>query len=122
MISWMLHAASMPNPVLRVDMTSEWSPKMERAAQATERAETWKTVLVSSPAILNMFGIIRSRPCEAVNVVVNAPEVSAPWTAPLAPPSDWSSETSGMVPKMFLTPRALSSSAFCPISEDGVIG
>ena len=34
------------------------------------RAATWKTVLVSSPAILYMFGIISSKPCEAVKVVV----------------------------------------------------
>ena len=32
-------------------------------------------MLVSSPAILYMFGIIRSKPCEAVNVVVKAPVV-----------------------------------------------
>ena len=46
---------------------------MERACVATVRAVTWKTAEVSSPAILNMFGIIRSRPCEAVKVVVRAP-------------------------------------------------
>ena len=36
-----------------------------------ERAATWKTVGVSSPAILNMLGIIRSRPWDAVKVVVS---------------------------------------------------
>ena len=33
-------------------MTSWWSPKIERACAATERAATWKTVLVSSPGDL----------------------------------------------------------------------
>ena len=36
------------------------------------------TVGVSSPAILNMFGIIRNSPCEAVNVVASAPVCSVP--------------------------------------------
>ena len=40
---------------------------------------------VSSPAILYMFGIMRSRPCDAVNVVASAPAWSAPCTAPAAP-------------------------------------
>ena len=68
----------MANPVCRQAMTSEWSPKMDNPWQASERAVTWKTVLVSSPAILYMLGIIRSSPCEAVKVVVRAPEASAP--------------------------------------------
>jgi len=38
----------------------------------------WNTVLVSSPAILYMLGIISSRPWLAVNVVVSEPVVSAP--------------------------------------------
>ena len=42
----------------------------------------------SSPAILYMFGIIRSRPCEAVKVVVRAPAWIEPWQAPAAPASD----------------------------------
>ena len=54
-------------------MTSEWSPKIDKAWVPIERAATWKTQGVSSPAILNMFGIIKSRPCEAVKVVVSAP-------------------------------------------------
>ena len=74
---------------------------MERPWQAKARAVTWKTVEVSSPAILYMLGIIRRRPWEAVKVVVRAPEVRAPWTAPEAPPSDCSSETLGIVPQMF---------------------
>ena len=72
---------SCPNPVVRVAITSEWSPKIERACVATVRAATWKTAAVSSPAILNMLGIMRRRPWEAVNVVVNAPAWSAPCTA-----------------------------------------
>ena len=52
--------------VWRVDMTSEWSPKMQSAWAASVRAETWKTPGRSSPAILYMFGIIRRRPWEAV--------------------------------------------------------
>ena len=61
---------------------------------------------VSSPAILYMLGIISSRPCDAVKVVVSAPACSAPWTAPAAPPSDCISTTSGTVPQMFCRPSA----------------
>ena len=43
-------------------MTSEWSPKMFSAWVATARADTWKTLGSSSPAILYMLGIISSRP------------------------------------------------------------
>ena len=74
---------------------------------------------VSSPAILYMFGIISSRPCEAVKVVVSAPACSAPWTAPAAPPSDCISMTSGTVPQMFVLPCADHSSANSPIGDDG---
>ncbi len=77
---------------------------------------------VSSPAILNMFGIINRRPCEAVKVVVNAPACSAPCTAPEAPPSDCISTTSGTVFQMFLLPLADHSSAHSPMFEEGVIG
>jgi len=35
---------------------------MERACDAIARAATWKTVLVSSPAILYIFGIINNKP------------------------------------------------------------
>ena len=38
----------------------------------------WKTAGVSSPAILYMFGIIKSSPCDAVKVVASAPVCSAP--------------------------------------------
>ncbi len=59
-------------------MASEWSPKMESACVATVRAATCITNGVSSPAILYMFGIMRRRPCDAVNVVARAPA----WIAP----------------------------------------
>jgi hypothetical protein len=69
-----------------------------------------------------MFGIMRSRPCEAVNVVVRAPAWSEPWTAPAAPPSDCISMTCGIVPQTFFRPLAIHSSASSPIVEEGVIG
>ena len=77
--------ASSANPVGRHAMTSEWSPKIESACVATVRAATCMQKGVSSPAILYMFGIISSRPCDAVNVVASAPAWSAPWTAPGGP-------------------------------------
>ncbi len=122
MTSWTLPEQSCAKPVERALITSEWSPKMDKAWAAMARAETWNTVEVSSPAILNMFGIISSRPCDAVNVVVSAPACSAPWTAPEAPPSDCISTTSGTVPKMFFSPWADFSSEISPITEDGVMG
>ena len=61
----------MAKPVARAAMTSLWSPKMESAWVASVRAATWNTVAVSSPAILNMLGIISSRPWEAVKVVAS---------------------------------------------------
>src|SRR6185369_5859959 len=76
----------------------------------------------SSPAILYMFGIIRSRPCEAVNVVESAPACNAPWTAPAAPPSDCISAISGMTPQRFVFPRLAHSSQTSAIGELGVIG
>ncbi len=88
MTSWTEAEASMAKPVWRQAMTSEWSPKMERAWVASARAETWKTEGMSSPAILYMFGIINKRPWDAVNVVVKAPVAKEPCTAPAAPASD----------------------------------
>ena len=61
--------ASIAKPVVRAAITSEWSPKIESAWVAIVRAATCITNGVSSPAILNMFGSISSRPCDAVNVV-----------------------------------------------------
>jgi len=80
------------------------------------------TVLVSSPAILNMFGIINSRPWDAVNVVDRAPAWSAPCMAPAAPPSDCISMTEGTWPQMFSRSKADHSSASSAIGELGVIG
>ncbi len=120
--SWTEPAQVSAKPVLRAAMTSLWSPKMDRDWQARERAETRKSVGSISPAILCMFGSMSIRPCEAVKVVVRAPAVSEPCTAPEAPPSDCISTTSTVWPKMFLRPWADHSSASSPIVEDGVMG
>ncbi len=113
---------SMANPVVRAAMTSEWSPKIDSACVASARAAMWNTVGVSSPAILNMLGSISSRPCDAVNVVVNAPDCSAPCTAPAAPPSLCICCTTGMLPQMLGMPCADHSSASSAMVEEGVIG
>ena len=115
-------AASIAQPVVRACMTSLWSPKIERACVAIVRAATWMTAGVSSPAILNMLGIIRSRPCDAVKVVASAPFWSAPWSAPAAPASDCISTTSGTLPHRFGRPAADQSSQCSAIGEAGVIG
>jgi len=103
-------------------MTSWWSPKIESACEASARAETWKTVGSISPAILYMLGIIRRRPCDAVNVVVRAPAWSEPCTAPAAPPSLCISVTFTTSPKRFFFPCAAHSSTYSAIVEEGVIG
>src|SRR5512147_3064416 len=95
---------------------------MERAWAAMARAATWKTVLVSSPAILYMLGIISSRPWEAVKVVVSAPAWRAPCTAPAAPPSDCISVTETASPHMFFLPAASHASHSSAMGDDGVIG
>ncbi len=115
-------AASIAQPVARACITSLWSPKIDRAWVAIVRAATWITAGVSSPAILNMFGIISSRPWDAVNVVASAPFCSAPCIAPAAPPSDCISMTSGTVPHRFGLPAAAQSSQCSAICEAGVIG
>ena len=117
-----LPEASMAKPVARVAITSECSPKIESAEVAIERAATWKTVAVNSPAILNMLGIISMSPCDAVKVVVIAPDCSEPCTAPAAPPSLCISCTTGRLPQMFFTPSAAHWSASSAIVDDGVIG
>ncbi len=71
--SWTEADASSANPVWRTAITSEWSPKIESPWAASDRAATCITAAVSSPAILYMLGTIRSRPCEAVNVVASVP-------------------------------------------------
>ena len=69
-----------------------------------------------------MLGIMSNRPCEAVNVVVNAPAARAPCTAAAAPPSDCISVTEGIVPQIFASPFAVLASAISPMGELGVIG
>ena len=120
--SWTDPAASIAQPVLRACITSLWSPKIDRAWVATVRAATWITVGVSSPAILNMLGTIRSRPWDAVKVVPSAPFWSAPCRAPAAPASDCISTTSGTEPHRFGRPAADQSSQCSAIGEAGVIG
>jgi hypothetical protein len=89
---------------------------------ASARAATCRQNGVSSPAILNRSGSIKSRPCDAVNVVVSAPVISAPWTAPTAPPSDCISVTSGTSPHRLGLRSAAHASACSPIADAGVIG
>jgi len=103
-------------------MTSEWSPKMDSPCAASDRAATCMTAGVSSPAILYMFGIISSRPCDAVNVVASAPPWSAPCSAPAAPPSLCISTTAGTWPQMLARPWLDHSSASSAMGEDGVMG
>ena len=120
--SWTEPDASIAKPTWRHAMTSEWSPKIERAWVASVRAATCMQNGVSSPAILYMFGIINSSPWDAVNVVVIAPACRAPWTAPAAPASDCISTTDGTLPQTFVRPSADHSSESSPIGEEGVIG
>ena len=120
--SWTDVEASSANPVCRTAITSDWSPKMDRPCAASERAATCSTAGVSSPAILYMFGIIRSRPWEAVKVVVSAPDWSAPCSAPAAPPSLCISTTVGTVPHTLGRRAVDHSSASSAIGDDGVIG
>ena len=69
-----------------------------------------------------MFGIISSRPCDAVNVVHIAPACRAPCTAPIAPASDCISTIVGTLPQIFVCPAADQSSANSPMLEEGVMG
>ena len=80
------------------------------------------TADVSSPAILYMFGIISSRPCDEVKVVVSAPLCRAPCRAPAAPPSLCISTTVGTVPHTLGRCALDHSSANSAIGDDGVIG
>ena len=69
-----------------------------------------------------MFGIISSRPCDAVNVVARAPLCSDPCSAPAAPPSLCISTTTGTLPHTLGRSWLDHSSASSAIGEDGVIG
>mmetsp|Transcript_85717 Transcript_85717/g.242757 ORF Transcript_85717/g.242757 Transcript_85717/m.242757 type:complete len:336 (+) Transcript_85717:2405-3412(+) len=113
---------SMPQPVARAAITSWWSPKMDSASPARARAATWITQGMSSPAILYMFGIISSSPCEEVNVVPRPPAATEPWRAPAAPASDWSCWTLRRPPQMFLTPATDQASQISAMGDEGVIG
>jgi hypothetical protein len=86
------------------------------------RAAMWNTVLVSSPAILYMLGIISRSPCDAVKVVESEPACKAPWQAPAAPPSLCISITVGTVPQMLVFCSADHWSAHSPMLDDGVMG
>jgi len=114
------HMSAMP--VWRQAITSEWSPKIESACVAIVRAATCMLKAVSSPAILYRFGIISSRPCEAVKVVASAPACSAPCTVPAAPASDCSCSTRGTCPHRLRLPATDHSSQNSAIEEAGVIG
>jgi hypothetical protein len=95
---------------------------MESAWAARARAAMWKTVLVSSPAILYMLGIISRSPCDAVKVVESDPACKAPCNAPAAPPSLCISITVGTVPQILVFCSADHWSAHSPMLDDGVIG
>ena len=113
----------MAKPVARAAITSLWSPKMESACVASERAATWKTVAVSSPAILYMLGIISSRPCDAVNVVRQRPglqrAVQRAGRAALALHLD---HRRARCPRCSVFRSADHWSAHSPMGDDGVIG
>jgi len=114
--------ASSANPVVRAAITSWWSPKMDSPCAASERAATWNTVGVSSPAILYMLGSISIRPCDAVKVVDRAPACRAPCTAPAAPPSCCISTTVGTCPHRLGICFDAHSSACSAMGEEGVMG
>ena len=120
--SWTEDEESSANPVWRTAITSAWSPKIDSPWAASDRAATCSTAGVSSPAILYMFGIMRSRPCDAVNVVASAPLCSAPCSAPAAPPSLCISTTVGTVPQRLGLLWLAHSSASSAMVDDGVIG
>jgi hypothetical protein len=120
--SWTDAEASSANPVCRTAITSEWSPKMDSPCAATDRAATCSTAGVSSPAILYIFGIISSSPCDEVKVVASAPLCSAPCRAPAAPPSLCISTTTGTLPHTLGRSWLDHSSASSAIGDDGVIG
>src|SRR6185503_3513146 len=119
---WTDDDESSAKPLLRTAMTSLWSPKIESACVAIARADTWKTAGVNSPAILNMLGIISSRPWLAVNVVASPPACRAPCTVPAAPPSLCISTTVGTAPHRFGRPSPDQASADSAMPDDGVIG
>mmetsp|Transcript_97806 Transcript_97806/g.276849 ORF Transcript_97806/g.276849 Transcript_97806/m.276849 type:complete len:372 (-) Transcript_97806:35-1150(-) len=113
---------SMPQPVARAAITSWWSPKMESAELARDRAATCMTQGSSSPAILYMFGIMSSRPWEDVKVVGRPPTAAEPCRDPAAPASDCSCCTFRLLPNTFLTPFTDHISQISAMGDDGVMG
>ena len=86
------------------------------------RAATWMTAGVSSPAILNMFGIISRRPCDAVNVVASAPFCSDAVDRAGRARLGLHLDDVGTVPHRFGLRAADQSSQCSAIGEAGVIG
>ncbi len=82
----------------------------------------WKTVGVSSPAILYMLGSISINPWEAVKVVQSEPVASEPCREPATPPSDCIWVTTGTEPQMFFWPPAALTSDSAAMGVDGVMG
>jgi len=120
--SWTLPEHSRARPAPRTLMTSEWSPKMDRAWVATVRAATWKTTGASSPPTLNMTGIMSRRPWLEVKVVARAPVETAPCRAPAAPASLCISTTLGTTPNRLGLRAAAQASQASPMLEEGVMG
>ena len=69
---------SRAKPVWRQFITSEWSPKMEKACVPTVRDATCSTIGSRSPAMRCSVGIMSINPCEAVKLVASVPASSAP--------------------------------------------
>ena len=89
---------------------------------ATVRAVTWNTVEVSSPAILNMLGIISSRPCDAVKVLVRAPACKRAVDRAGGPRFALHFDDVGHGAENFLRPAAAQASGISPKPDEGVIG
>ncbi len=112
----------MASPVCLHAITSEWSPKMEKACVPTVLELTCRTPGSSSPLSLYSAGTISISPCEAVYEVVSAPASSAPCIAPAAPHSLSISTRRTGCPNRFFLPLAAQTSTCAAIGEDGVIG
>jgi len=113
----------MAKAVVRQNITSEWSPKNREGGGRLGAGADVNAVGVSSPAILFMFGIISSRPCDAVKSVIGPP-AGARVDCPAAPPSLCISVTCGTEPQMFGTPRTTIDPPIrpCRRRRDGIDG
>ena len=109
--------ASMAKPVARVAMTSEWSPKMDSAWAARERAATWMAT-----GDLVHIGDHQQQSLGGGESGGQCPACTAPCTAPDAPPSLCISMISGIPPQMFFFPCADHSSENSPMGDAGVMG